>query len=340
MWLLALFTGGVFPIIEGLLASLTTAVPSPYGWIPGAVLAIIGLLHVGLLAIQLFSTDTSAARGLADALELERDSETPRRELRRRTEAYRMIRSAIETLNLQTCQHEPTRQDAFARGVDPIIRAVTCNIRTTLGVTSNEFTLEIWTAPHALLRVGYSSSNGCWSLEYFFSSQHLNCQSPCRAGQRSPFSWAVRRNVPGECHISQDKNFFFEGGAVPPSLYFRRLAAVPIYAVCQREQPMGFLVLTSMQEERFAEDVLDTMQFVASAISQYMASHNRCVNDWILEQKRSEERIRRQQRKLLKSTPHAQTTTTATPGSIGTSAPADLAAAANDDDDEDDGTTQ
>jgi hypothetical protein len=41
------------------------------------------------------------------------------------------------------------------------------------------------------------------------------------------------------------------------------------------------LVVTSKQEEPFAGDALETLQFLASLVSQYIASHNRCAAEYL-----------------------------------------------------------
>ena len=83
-----------------------------------------------------------------------------------------------------------------------------------------------------------------------------------------------------------------------------------------------------MQKEPFAEDVLETMQFIASLLSQYLAAHSRCVNEWKERQER-EERSRktkeRRARKLEQS-----------PASIGTPTPSSgKPAPANEEEEED-----
>jgi hypothetical protein len=63
--------------------------------------------------------------------------------------------------------------------------------------------------------------------------------------------------------------------------------------------------VTSMQEESFAEDVLDTMSFIASLLMQFVAAHNRCVYEWQTEQLRSQRaeraRISRAEKKARSS---------------------------------------
>jgi len=116
--------------------------------------------------------------------------------------------------------------------------------------------------------------------EFFYSPNGLDpCAPVLKLGSRAPHRWGWKRGLPGYCHIENDKDLFYENGKPASTLYFRTFATVPVYLACAPQQ-IGLLVLTSMQTEPFAGDALDTLQFLASLVSQYVAAHNRCVEEW------------------------------------------------------------
>ena len=55
-----------------------------------------------------------------------------------------------------------------------------------------------------------------------------------------------------------------------------------------------------MQEEPFGSDVLDTMEFLSSVISQYIASHGRCIRDFRETKRKEEEKKKRAENKARK----------------------------------------
>lgn len=275
-----LMTGVVLPVIIAVLVNIWTAASADQAWIPGSVLLVVVGLHAILFGIGWFSSKGYPAECMADALELEVKAKQLQAELTRRTAAYRMVRSAFDMLNLQTCQMNPTTHDAFAKGLNPVIEKIACNIRTTFGVTSNQFSIEVYCVERAILDARGGPGRMCWKQVYLYSPQTIDPLTYCHLGARSPGAWAFGRGTAGILRIADDKHQYYEHGEPAANLYFRMAAASPISEACQTNQ-IGFIVLTSMQTEAFAEDVLDMLGFVGSLVSQYLASHNRCVVEYV-----------------------------------------------------------
>lgn len=286
-----LLTGAVLPVLECVFVNLLTGAETGKAWPFGVALTGLGVAHAVLLGLILLWGKGAEIVCAANAVEAEqklaavqlaaqRREEAFRQEIDRRAECQRMIRSAIEDVNLQACQINPTAPNAFCNGFGPVIQRLVGNIRTTLGVTSNQFTIELYCDAGVI-----SQGNPCGSpdgviQELFYSPHGLDpCTPVMQLGARAPHRWARSRGLPGYCRIEDDKNLFYEGDKPAPGIYFRIFATVPVAQVCSPLQ-VGLLILTSMQTEPFSEDVLDTLQFLASLVSQYIAAHNRCVSEW------------------------------------------------------------
>jgi hypothetical protein len=211
-----------------------------------------------------------------------------------------MLRTVLDSLNLQTCQLNPSAEDAFRQGLMPIIQRVACNARVTLGVQSDQFTIELYCVDDMIAGIDEGAIGTYVTPVFFYSSAGLDQETLDLMGNASAFHWGWRREVPGTCCVTDDKLVFYDGDQPKPDLYFRYFATVPISAVCSPEQ-IGLLVITSMQEKPFGPDILETMQFLASVISQYMASHNRCVNEWKESQKKAAEKRKRDERKVARA---------------------------------------
>src|SRR5205823_5814206 len=130
--------------------------------------------------------------------------------------------------------------------------------------------------PPSVVGIEHEAFAGSIMPRLFYSSSGVNLDRVDLMGPGSAFHWGWSRRVPGTCCVFDDKRIFCHNGQPKPELYFRRLATVPVNMVCM-DWAMGLLVITSMQEEPFHSDILETMQFLASVISQYDASHTRCV---------------------------------------------------------------
>ena len=168
---------------------------------------------------------------------------------------------------------------AFCRGMHPVIEPLILDIRTALGITTNAFTIELYCREGTVSHVTECHSPTNLRQEYFYSPVSVGPCVPYSLGNRAPHEWGIRRSVAGICRVHDDTNLFYENGKPCSSLYFRTFCTIPVYAVCTTNI-IGVLVVTSMQEEALAVDALEVLQFIASLISQYIASHNRCVAEY------------------------------------------------------------
>jgi hypothetical protein len=323
-------TGAVLPILEGLMVNLLTGAESGKGWPFLVTLFALGCFHIYLLALTLFRERTSPVIATLDAveaqhrLELEQVESTRRIaalqcELDRRAESHRLIRSLFDSLNLETCNFRPDDPDAYRRSLFPILREVVVRIRPTLGVTSGEFTLEVYYLEGEVAGTHRCSPNEGIHQELFFSSIQISPCLPIWLGIRAPHRLGLTRSCAGTACIDEDKELFYRDGKPTKHVYFQRFATVPILEACTARL-VGVLVLTSMQTEPFASDALDTLQFLSTLITRYTDAHNRCVIDYETEQKRAVRRERDRQNREAKlvsngNTPinTSTTTTTTTP---------------------------
>lgn len=271
----ALTTGAILPIIECVFVNLATGTTGS-AWPFITALVVLAAIHLVLLILQLWPNANYPFQCVAEAVEAEGRISNLEQELARRHSVYNTLRSAIDMLNLQTCQIDVRNPDAFTRGIHPIVAKLVADPHLLLGVKSNEFTIELYCKPECLHGTRQWAIIGGLRQQYFFNIMGVDPCAPIRLGNRSPCMWGWNRGVPGVCNADDDVNFFGSGGQTLSSLYFRNVCTVPVYQVCS-PNIIGVLVLTSRQEDPFASDVLETMQFISSLISQYIASHNRCV---------------------------------------------------------------
>jgi uncharacterized protein (DUF433 family) len=294
-FLVALAVSVALPIMEGLLINLYTSAPEgtkPLFW---KFLMVIALIHLGMAIILLISEFNPPEVKLASAAEAQENADKTTAELRRRESVYRMVRECVTALTRKTCdlpRHggdaeqadgaAPLRQGAwcqqgFESGLQPIVNVIVANINTTLGVKSSRFTIEIHLDLFSLIGVeGIEDDNG-YCLRYFHGSPDQK-QQVGQLTNDAPVKWGAMWDIPNQLHIQQDQTVFHENGQPKQRLYFRRFATSPIMAACS-ESRIGVLVLTSMQDEPFAEDILDTLQFIASIVSNYVSAYNDCYSD-------------------------------------------------------------
>jgi hypothetical protein len=280
-----------FPLAECFFVNLLTGAEPGKAWPFAVAVGLLGVSHLTLVILMVFWGKGAEIVCAANAIEVEQKlleseknakecEDAMRRELDRRADCQRMIRAAIEDLNLQTCQIDPTGPNAFCRGFAPIIQRVVGNIRTTLGVTANQFSIELYIESGTVMNGNPCGPADGPDQQLFYSPNGLDPCGPVRKlGQRAPHRWGWSRGLPGYCRVENDKGLFYESDKPAADLYFRTFATVPVTQSCSSDQ-VGLLVLTSMQTEPFAPDALDTLQFLASLVSQYQAAHNRCVEEW------------------------------------------------------------
>src|SRR5438105_950928 len=130
-----LLTSAIFPILEGVFVSLVTSASPGNGWPFLVPLLVLGLVHCALVLMLVIPDGSYPLQSAADAAEADEKVRLLQTELARKSHACKMLRTAIETLNLQTCQHNPTDDCAFCRGIHPVIEKIICDVRIALGVT-------------------------------------------------------------------------------------------------------------------------------------------------------------------------------------------------------------
>ncbi len=314
-------TGAVLPILEGLLVNLLTGAEPGKGWSFLVTLVALGCFHIYLLGLALFRERTSPIIAALDAIEVQHTLDVERAEsarkmtelhceLDRRAECHRLIRSLFDSLNLETCNFNPHDSSAFRRGLFPILREVAVRIRPTLGVTSGEFTLEVYYMDGEVAGPHHCPPNDGVHQELFYSLTHISPCLPIWLASRAPHRRGLTRTCAGTACVDEDKELFYQNGKPVEHVYFHRFATVPIMQACTA-RPVGVLVLTSMQMEPFAPDAVDTLQFMSSLITRYTDAHNRCVFDFEAEQQRATRRERdRQNREVRRAA--AETTAVAT----------------------------
>jgi hypothetical protein len=291
--ILILVTTAVLPIAEGVLTNMwSSAAKADKGTI-WTVLLTVAAIHLLLAAILLIGELIGPEVKLARAAEVQEESKALRGELRRREEAYRMVRECLTMLTRITCDlpvvaekktpvTHPERdtwcQAGFETGLRPVVDAIMANIATTLGVVSTRFTIEAYLKLDYIAGVEQVSDLNGFSLR-FFSSPFYDRSVTEKLTNASPALLGGTWDVPNQQHINETKAVFFEKGSPKPHVYFRRFATCPITEPCS-DNRMGVLVLTSMQDEPFADDVLDTLQFISSIVSNYVSAYGDCHLDW------------------------------------------------------------
>ena len=277
--LLLLFGTVLLPILNAVLINLYTAGNcrgSGYSLLVGVV------FQVGVAAILVVREHQmrDPAAVLLEAEDKCRELAASEQELARRKEAYRMVRSAFDALNQQSC-HLQTTACSFADGLRPIIGKITASMWTALGCTSNRYTIEayfdVWhesESDGSLLKLP-----GGYGL-MFFASPAFTSQQVVELGNHHPvvlMNWRAG-TAPDTVDIANFPGQYFSDGKRIPSLYFNRCAVVSIPAQCESDS-LGLLVLTADQEAPLASNVLDTLGFVATIISVYFTKHEDCQRE-------------------------------------------------------------
>jgi hypothetical protein len=273
----------LLPIIECAFVNILTGTSGDLRFWASIALAVTALLHAILLGLLIWGEATNPATNILDAIQLEQDNERFHEELQRRTNTSKMIRSAFDALNLQTCRIVGNQPEPIGAGLSTIMQHLTCELSSALGVTSDEFTVEVYFDRKA---IPAPTVGGTGMIQaYLWSPRQISSDLPFRLGDKSPLEWGWLRNRPGQGDINTDKERFYADSQPHKDLYFYRFATVPIYQTCSTIQ-VGLLIVTSTQTTQFAPDILDTMQFMASLLSHYLAAHIRCFTEWQNSQKR------------------------------------------------------
>jgi hypothetical protein len=290
--ILILVTAAALPIAEGILTNMWSAAPDESKSAIWTVLMVVAVIHLLLAGVLLVGEVIGPEVKLARAAQIQEESDAVHRELRRREKAYRMVRECLSTLTKTTCTLPTIAEDSnpemqgggntwcqsgFEAGLQPIFNAIMANMATTLGVVSSQFTIEVHLQPHYILGVDRHRNPNGFNLRFFSSTVFSRLQAEGLTNN-SPAVFGRLWNVPNQRHISEDKASFYDRDCPKREIYFRRFATCPITPSCS-DDFMGVLVLTSMQEEPFVEDVLDTLQFISSIVSNYVSAYCDCYQD-------------------------------------------------------------
>ena len=265
-WESLLATVGL-PILEGVLINLWTAGTSS---VPLICLIVIGIFHLALAALLLANQSVGDAGALLRLHESEERIRTLEGEFQRRNAAYRVICKATKAINRQTCffgGEEHWCQGGFQKELMPVVTPFLSEIRMTLGVSSESYTFEVY-LEHGLVDCQQLDVVDELGLMFFFGPPKNDEMLPGGLTHNSPVRLGWARRVPGEHSIESDRQLFYDGQKVCDEVYFRRYATVPITEICSDYQ-QGLLVLTSMQNEAFASDCIETLSFIAQLISHF-----------------------------------------------------------------------
>ena len=281
----------LFPAAESVLVNFWTSSPnvlnSPAFW---SFIVFVGM-HL-VLGIMSLTGDSCAVKNLPEAIETEEKLKEAQREIDRKTAGLRMIRGSIDSFNYSTCAlNLPYSwcESGYTNGLKPIIDNITANITSTIGITSNRFTLEIyytidgiadWQTCNEMSNSLVGMGNNMMILGYYFDSQQgsRNAAVNLLYSNRSPAILGTTENVPTLHQISDHPGVFMVAGKRHPDVYFNRYATVPFNFACSdTNNRLGIIVLTSMQENPFSDDALDLLGFLGSLVANYTIKYNECV---------------------------------------------------------------
>lgn len=306
-WELAVVMLGL-PILEGILTEIWASAPEGTGAPAGWALLVLAITHVVIGVLVLAGQSAAPQSVIADAVELEEGFEKQSSELKRREITYRLVRKAFDRLTLQTCTIEEKALDhtlhghgtsetpwclgGFCQGFMPVLKPFMDQIDVALGVKSMQFTLEAWFHDHVVSVEGAAESPKNGLTQHIYYGPHVDrCVSVCLDPNCSPCCLGALVDGAYEQHIRNNEQLFYEGHELKTDVYFRRFAVCPITWACSEDR-IGTLVLTSMQDEPFADDVLDTMAFLATLIGNYHAAYEQCYNEYhamVAERRKAEE---------------------------------------------------
>lgn len=274
----------VFPILIGALSNIW-ANGSPNSSMAGWFLLFVGFLQLVFGGYAFISKAVCPESTMTQLIEVEEELGAKNAELARREEGYRLIRASFNQLNAQTCLISGTQieqewcKSGFEAGLKPIMETLLRNIHKVMGVTSSVYTLEVYLADHLQLSIEQSPPDIGLKLSFFYGcSVSDNEVTYLLHNKTSPVWTAYQTNTACTQHILNNRHLFYDGLVPKAGVYFRTYAVTPVYPACSdRLAPLGALLLTSMQEEAFAPDVLDTMAFFSSIISTFLYSYQGCL---------------------------------------------------------------
>jgi hypothetical protein len=182
----------------------------------------------------------------------------------------------------QTCAIENNASDAswclggFHHALEPVIEPFLEKVDSALGVDGGKYTLEVYFQPGVVPTNGPPEvgPNGLCQVA-FYGTHRDRCDGVCMDRSYSPPALALSAGRPYQKHIDDDPQLFFDGDRLKDRIYFRRYAASPIHTPC-RDDMIGMLILTSMQDEPFPSSALDTLAFLATLVSNFLGAYCRC----------------------------------------------------------------
>ncbi len=276
----------ILPIAESALVNRWTSLSGEAATAASAssvmvALACIAVSHLALVVGLIWLGRVSGPAAAVEAMDLGERLQRVEAELRRRDEAYRMVRLCFVRMNEGTCAlsgdgPEQLCAADFADRLKLVLGPVLENVSTVLGVSGVKFTLEVYLHNWQLPMGGGPKGRHGYALEFFHSPQ-IAPGAPLELGECAIAPQAFYSGVPTCKRVGGDKDVFYADGKRKPKVYFERYASVPIAQACSPDS-VGILVLTSEQHESFAGDVCETLAFIASLISRYLFSYRECIH--------------------------------------------------------------
>ncbi len=287
-WVISGAVSILFPIVECVLVNYYTSSQSVDAKTAILVaLCLVALVHLCLALTMIHERALVPQSVLARVVELEQSNKHQRSEFARREKTSRLLRDAFQRLNLQTCSIQANNYwcvGGYQAQLMPVLEPLLNDIDVALGVRSPRYSLEAYFLEGAVPTVNPHQRSYNSLFQHVFISPHRgNCSGVCLEKNCSPVTMALQSQIPFQQHIAQNEHLFFLNGAPKPCVYFRRFAACNIKALCSNTT-IGVLVVTSIQDEPFAEDVLDTMEFFGTLIAQYTTTYQQCY--WAREHER------------------------------------------------------
>jgi len=149
-WWALFFATLVIPNAVAILTNVWTG--SGYLSSVGVALGCFVLMQIifGIVLLRKESKNRSAVGLLADVNEERCLRDSVLLELKRRTEAFKLVRLAFERLSQVPCtasisvSENDWYEKAFCRGLNPVMKPLVDNVQLVLGVKSQRFSLEIF----------------------------------------------------------------------------------------------------------------------------------------------------------------------------------------------------
>ncbi len=212
-----------------------------------------------------------------------------RAELRRKTEVHNTLRSSFDEFNVQVCNVSGWFQTEFQQLLDHVFAPTRTVIDRILGVHNRVYTIELYIDDSQLpefeinwetleqQELQLPTIGSTWlSLRYFYASERLSAGDALQMGNRHPAVLAWSTSVPDEYIIDKFQELYGSFLCPQDDVYFRRVITVPVRMVCSSDSYWGVLVITTMQSEPLAEDVIDNLQWLSTLTTNFINAYNKC----------------------------------------------------------------